>query len=142
MIPPIDINNLFEIRPTNATLELIVSNAGQPCLHKRSNVDAGLRAVSCADCGAELCAFDVLLKVATHHQKRHEQLMELAIRIKATTSRLEQIKRLESNARARVKRLVGQDELDVIVRPSEESERKEVQAMRVVKYKREASKLT
>ena len=76
------------------------------CPHNRRkrHVDANRRTVEC-ECGAQLDPFDVLLAVATEHENRTARLKQLDAEIKRAQERLDEIKRLEANARARVRRI-------------------------------------
>lgn len=93
-----------EIRPKDSPITLIVDNTGKYCSHGAIRVCERSRSVKCGTCGAPLDAFDSLLQTARLHDRQAQQLANYRKDIAAAVKRLEHIKRLENNARARLKR--------------------------------------
>ena len=113
-IPPIDVSDPPEPAPViplraPATLgsELKVVRGGNHCQHRRVLVDENKRSAECGDCKAQLDPFHELLRVAQRHERVGYELAAARRETKALQSRIELMKRIESNARSRVKRVVG-----------------------------------
>ncbi len=92
-------------RKDDLPFQLVVNNTGAHCSHVSRHVDARRRTVSCGECGAPLDTFGVLLDVAQDHDRFAQSLRRARIDSRAAEDRIELLKRLESNARARAKRL-------------------------------------
>ena len=87
--------------------QLIVNRTGRYCAHTSKTIDDKLRSVKCNACGAPLDAFDVLFKFASEYDRFDGSLKRLKVDVRAAEARRELLKRLENNARARVKKLMG-----------------------------------
>ena len=109
LLPPIQLTpKTVELRPKATTsIELIVDNTGKPCLHHKTVIDRWQRRVTCKTCDATLDPFDVLLGLAQESARYSEDLARTKAEIRGASSRLELLKRLEQNARARVKKFGG-----------------------------------
>lgn len=114
-IPPIDISDPPEPAPViplraPATLgsELKVVRGGNHCQHRRVLIDDNKRTVECGDCKALLDPFAELSKVAHRHERIAYELSSAKRETKALQGRIELMKRLESNARSRLKRHVDE----------------------------------
>jgi len=81
----------------------------RPCRHNRTEIDEEKRRLECRDCGAEVPAFDFLLKLSREDGRWREarDAAERAARI--AKGQLEDLERKEKNARARVRRLEGRE---------------------------------
>ncbi len=113
-LPPIDLSDPPEPAPViplraPATLgaELKIKRGGGHCQHRRVLVDENKRTAECGDCKALLDPFQELLNVARRHERIGYELGAAKRETKALQSRIELMKRLEANARARLKRVVG-----------------------------------
>lgn len=114
-LPPIDISDPPEPAPViplraPATLgsELKVVRGGNHCAHRRVLIDDNKRTVECGDCNALLDPFQELSKVAHRHEHIAYELKAARRESKALHGRIDLMKRLEANARSRIKRLVGE----------------------------------
>lgn len=85
-------------------VKLVVNNTGPLCIHRLVEVEESARRVTCRDCGAPLDPFDALLKIADNGKRLAGWLAWHRQQIKAALGRIEVLKRLEQNARQRVKR--------------------------------------
>ncbi len=111
MLPPIDTSDPPEPAPViplraPATLgsELTVVRGGNYCQHRQVLIDDNKRTVECGSCGALLDAFKELSNVAHRHERIAQELAAAKRETKALTGRIDLMKRVESNARARLKR--------------------------------------
>jgi hypothetical protein len=109
-----------ELRPTQtSTLYLAVDRTrGKFCMHDSILVCEKQREVECAHCGAQLFAFDALLKIAQDHERWNSDSRHLKTEIHAARHRLEMLKRLEANARARCKKhgvRTNRNRLDTVI---------------------------
>lgn len=96
-----------ELRPITARpFELIINRdfRSPKCKHRGMRIDANHRRVTCGSCGAELDAFQVLCDLATDWEGFDDSERALKSEIAMLEKRLEIIKELEKNGRARVLR--------------------------------------
>jgi hypothetical protein len=94
-----------ELRPPGSIFaELIVDNTGKYCQHHPVHVDDRQRRVYCGTCNAPLDAFDELLRVARKHEGIAHARAQATAEVRAAEARLKLLKRLEQNAKARVKK--------------------------------------
>jgi hypothetical protein len=114
-IPPIDVSDPPEPAPViplraPATLgsELKVVRGGNHCQHRTVLIDDNKRTVECGDCNALLDPFAELSKVAHRHERIAYELKAAKRETKALAGRIELMKRVESSARARLKRFVDE----------------------------------
>lgn len=77
----------------------------ESCTHRRVSLDPDAKRVRCRDCDREVSAFDFLARLAGdwEYWVRHRKEAERRARLAST--RLEELLRLENNARARLRRL-------------------------------------
>lgn len=97
----------LELRPKDtANLHLVVKRR-EGCIghHSPVIVDEGRRCVYCKTCKAPLDPFAELLHVANQHERYHNDLKNKATEIKGAQARLDLLKRLENNTRARLRKL-------------------------------------
>ena len=89
------------------------------CAHRRVLVDEVLRRVYCATCKEELDAVSVLLGYARHERRLHYTYISQSREFEQRYDELKKLKRLEQNAKARVKRakasLTGELEPGMVV---------------------------
>lgn len=100
---------------TGTTFEVIDGGAGDEsirrrpagaCRHRRSReLVASSRRAFCGDCGAELDLFDLLLDVVRRRERYAAGARRAREEMKEVEARLDDLKRREKNARARVRRL-------------------------------------
>jgi hypothetical protein len=114
-LPPIDVSEppepapVIPLRaPVTLGSELQIVRGGGYCGHRRVLIDDNHRTVECGDCNALLDPFAELSKVAHRHERIAFDLKAAKRETKALTSRVDLLKRIENNARARLKRLVGE----------------------------------
>ena len=82
-----------------------IERGSRYCSHASRIIDPNVRALRCDECGAQLDAFDCLLQIARDADHLAFRKKELKRQIAKLTARVEELKRVESNARARLKRL-------------------------------------
>lgn len=91
-----------------AELPVLQRHAPRACSHERSWVDPHARTVNCRDCGIALDPIDVLTEIAA----RRERVVYHGRRMRRAADYLEheveRLKREERNAKARLKRALGQ----------------------------------
>jgi hypothetical protein len=75
------------------------------CGHYRSNIDTDKRTLTCRKCKAPLDPFDFLAGLANDHERYSISLQAVKDDLKRATAKLAETKRLERNARGRLKRL-------------------------------------
>jgi hypothetical protein len=96
----------LELRPKNtADLHLVVKRDSNYCLHRPVIVDERQRCVYCATCKAPLDPFAELLKVANQHERHLDDMKRKKVETSGALARLDVLKRMESNARARLRKL-------------------------------------
>jgi hypothetical protein len=96
----------LELRPKNtADLHLVVKRDSNYCLHRPVIVDERKRCVYCATCKAPLDPFAELLKVANEHERYRNDMQEKKAETKGAQARLDLLNRLETNTRARLRKL-------------------------------------
>jgi hypothetical protein len=86
--------------------------SGMPCWHLSIVVDGNARTVECAKCGALLDPLEALLKFAREEINLGYRLQQLRDDCNKVAAKLDDTKRQERNARARLKRL--QEKLNAI----------------------------
>ncbi|HET9954137.1 MAG TPA: hypothetical protein VFQ61_06520 [Polyangiaceae bacterium] len=108
------------LRPkTDLPFELIVNRGGPVCYHDRRIVDSTLREVRCAACKASLDPIAVLTSIAQDHERYSRALKNARTECNAAEARIQLLKRLEANARARARRAgvsASKSHLDALVR--------------------------
>lgn len=77
------------------------------CRHDRAQLDEEARRVHCRDCGCELEAFAVLLQLARASERYIRQRDHAAREARQVQQRVQDLKRQERNAKARLRRLKG-----------------------------------
>lgn len=75
------------------------------CAHRHSELDESARRVYCADCKEEVDAFGVLLNLARHRERYVGSIKRARSDARQAGQRLDEVKRMERNARARLRRL-------------------------------------
>lgn len=75
------------------------------CQHSSANINSGMRSLTCRECGADLDAFDWLLRLSRHTSRYVSARKDAEQRAAAARDRLNEILRLERNAKARLQRL-------------------------------------
>lgn len=113
------------IRPGgSASLELIVNRHSKHCGHRPVELDTELRRVTCRDCDASLDPFDALLRYAREHEQVARDLRDTSTDAKGAHARLELLKRLEGNAKSRLRHLgirhLPEHRLDWLVKQTQE----------------------
>ncbi len=108
--PPDNVRKLpapvAELRPKETALYSVsIKREAEPCAHHKSLVDDIARTVKCAKCGAPLDPFDRLFKLALEHDRRVSDAKHSRAELAALQKRIEMLERIESNARARLRRL-------------------------------------
>lgn len=78
---------------------------GKHCWHKHINVDAEQRIIECRSCGAVLDAFDWLRNWAQEGWNLEYAYEKLQWQIDQKRKELEELKRLENNTKARMRRI-------------------------------------
>jgi ferritin-like metal-binding protein YciE len=68
-------------------------------------LDAASRKITCKACNQELDAFECMLEMTKHYDRVTSRLQEIERKTKEAHERLEEVLRVERNARSRVKRL-------------------------------------
>lgn len=102
-----------DLRPKgDVPFRLLVNDKSPWCDHGAREVDSRRRTVTCKRCGALLDAFDVLHEVARDHVRFAESLNRAKIDCRAAEARIQFLKRMEDNARSRLKRLGVQSSRD------------------------------
>jgi hypothetical protein len=74
------------------------------CRHGRFRLDETARRVYCGECEQEVDAFGALYAIATMFERVNSQYKHAQAEAKHVEQRLEELKRLERNAKARVRR--------------------------------------
>lgn len=92
-----DVDNEIAVRPVY----------GGYCPHKRANINHGMRQLVCRDCEADLDPFDFLHRLTQEADRWRQARIHAQQRARAAEDRLQEILRLERNARARLKRIEG-----------------------------------
>lgn len=94
-----------ELRPPGSIFaELVVDNTGKHCQHYPVIVDRYQRRAYCGTCKAPLDAFDELLRLAQSNARIAEERASAKVEVRAAEERLKLLRRLEQNAKARVKK--------------------------------------
>src|SRR5579862_4512772 len=75
------------------------------CRHHRFQLDGGSRRVYCGDCEQEVDAYEALDIMANMFERVNGRYKRAAIEARRIEVRLEELKRQERNAKARVRRL-------------------------------------
>lgn len=75
------------------------------CQHARVELDTDVRRVYCRDCGDEVPAFDHLLWLARHFERYVSRVKEAKREAEMRERSLEEVKREERNAKARLRRV-------------------------------------
>lgn len=73
------------------------------CAHRRTELGAEARRVVCRDCGREVAAFDILHDMARDTERYIEHRREAHRLAGRALEELDRVRRLESNAKARVR---------------------------------------
>lgn len=96
----------IELRPKDTSnLQLVVTRDGNWCQHKPVMVDERRRCAYCGTCKAPLDPFAELLKIANQHDRHASDIKHKKEEINGAQARLDLLKRLENNARARLRKL-------------------------------------
>jgi hypothetical protein len=74
------------------------------CRHHRFQLDATARRVYCGDCEGEIDAFDALKILADMFERVNGRYKHASAEAKRVEARLQELKRQERNAKARVRR--------------------------------------
>ncbi len=77
------------------------------CRHRPATIDVEKRRLTCDKCGASLDPFDFLAGLSHDFDLYTVPLARLKRELEQTAAKLEETKRKERNARARLKRLQG-----------------------------------
>lgn len=87
----------------------LISREKEPnyCRHRRLELDTDARRVYCRDCGDEVPAFDALDSFRRVYQGYTQRIRQAQAEAQALEARIEELKRRERNAKARVKRAEG-----------------------------------
>lgn len=109
-IPP---DNVVELRPQPPTVEVV--RGGGQCFHKQVTVDEQARKVHCARCGDEMDPFRALLDFAQRMQLEGGWLKRLRTEKRSVATRVEELKREERNAKARLKRAHAKLRVDPVM---------------------------
>jgi len=95
-----------QLRPKESALySVTVQRDVEFCDHARATVDDVARTVRCAACKALLDPMDRLIRMAKDYDRRRRDYDNLVTEIKAQRERIAMLERMETNARARLRRL-------------------------------------
>jgi hypothetical protein len=100
-------DNVIQLRPEQptASLALHINREGPYCKHRTVDLVAKRRSVVCRGCGAPMDPFDVLLRMCSEADNLLNWERHKKSELKALDSRIKVLKRIESNAKSRLKRL-------------------------------------
>lgn len=83
-----------------------IERGSKYCRHAGKTIDPNDRSLRCADCGAPLDVFDALHEIARDRDAMVYRRREMKRQISELEKRIVELKRVEGNARDRVKRLI------------------------------------
>jgi hypothetical protein len=104
-----DDDTLAEIVPLFAEAEAAIDDApihtqeAQRCFHDKLRLDTDARRVYCRDCGSEVDPFTGLVNFSKTFERYRSSLDSLRAEVRRHGNSLEEIKRLERNAKNRLK---------------------------------------
>lgn len=94
--------------PPDGLLHLIVDRSAPKCQHPRIRFLRADHVAFCAVCNVQVDPFEVMVRFAREEELHQRRWEEVSRDVRIAENRLAQLKRLERNARARLKRIAGE----------------------------------
>lgn len=96
---------IVPLRPTGEEPKFRMMRGGGVCFHKSRIIDDNARTVECATCKAVLDPFAELSRIASDHERFFNEEKRRKESVRGLAARYQTLKKLEANARSRLKRL-------------------------------------